>query len=118
MSIQEHQVSLHHVSFLCNRTFRVASAPLAAGIFALALEAKYVRAQLDPFLSHVHVHRSPELTWRDMQHLIAWTAEYAPLADNPGWATNGAGLKVRLAFLADSETVRVMDEITHVWLGQ
>lgn len=37
---------------------------------------------------------SPELTWRDMQHLVAWTSEYAPLADNHGWATNGAGFKV------------------------
>jgi hypothetical protein len=29
-----------------------------------------------------------------MQHLVAWTSEYAPLADNHGWATNGAGFKV------------------------
>lgn len=41
MSIQEHQVSLDHAPLLHNRTFRVASAPLAAGIFALVLEAKY-----------------------------------------------------------------------------
>jgi hypothetical protein len=31
-----------------------------------------------------------------MQHLVAWTSEYAPLADNHGWATNGAGFKVNL----------------------
>jgi hypothetical protein len=31
-----------------------------------------------------------------MQHLVAWTSEYAPLADNHGWATNGAGFKVRV----------------------
>ena len=30
-----------------------------------------------------------------MQHLVAWTSEYAPLADNHGWAINGAGFKVR-----------------------
>ncbi|CAF1234863.1 unnamed protein product [Adineta steineri] len=55
-----------------------ASAPLAAGIFALVLEA------------------NPQLTWRDMQHLIAWTSEYAPLANNHGWTTNGAGIKVTI----------------------
>ena len=38
-----------------------ASAPLAAGIFALLLEA------------------NPNLTWRDVQHLVAWTSETAPL---------------------------------------
>ncbi|XP_023311252.1 neuroendocrine convertase 1-like [Anoplophora glabripennis] len=51
-----------------------ASAPLAAGIIALALEA------------------NPNLTWRDVQHLIVWTSELAPVADNPGWQQNAAGL--------------------------
>ncbi|CAF1100081.1 unnamed protein product [Adineta ricciae] len=57
-----------------------ASAPLAAGIFALVLEA------------------NPKLTWRDVQHLVAWTSEYAPLSHNPGWTTNGAGFKVNSRF--------------------
>ncbi|XP_030326454.1 neuroendocrine convertase 1 isoform X2 [Strigops habroptila] len=57
-----------------------ASAPLAAGIFALALEA------------------NPNLTWRDMQHLVVWTSEYDPLAGNPGWKKNGAGLMVNSRF--------------------
>ncbi|XP_060527002.1 neuroendocrine convertase 1-like [Cylas formicarius] len=51
-----------------------ASAPLAAGIIALALEV------------------NPSLTWRDVQHLIVWTSELAPVADNPGWKKNAAGL--------------------------
>ncbi|KAF2901142.1 hypothetical protein ILUMI_05043 [Ignelater luminosus] len=51
-----------------------ASAPLAAGIVALALEA------------------NPNLTWRDVQHLIVWSSEIAPVADNPGWQKNAAGL--------------------------
>lgn len=38
-----------------------AAAPLASGIIALALEA------------------NPNLTWRDVQHLVAWTSEYKPL---------------------------------------
>ncbi|XP_034512424.1 neuroendocrine convertase 1 isoform X2 [Ailuropoda melanoleuca] len=57
-----------------------ASAPLAAGIFALALEA------------------NPNLTWRDMQHLVVWTSEYDPLDNNPGWKKNGAGLMVNSRF--------------------
>lgn len=57
-----------------------ASAPLAAGIFALALEA------------------NPDLTWRDLQHLVVWTSEYDPLANNPDWKKNGAGLMVNSRF--------------------
>uniref|UniRef100_A0A8C7VHQ4 Neuroendocrine convertase 1 n=1 Tax=Oncorhynchus mykiss TaxID=8022 RepID=A0A8C7VHQ4_ONCMY len=57
-----------------------ASAPLAAGIFALALE------------------QNPELTWRDLQHLVVWTSEFDPLANNPGWKRNGAGLMVNSRF--------------------
>lgn len=33
-------------------------------------------------------HYSPNLTWRDVQHLIVWTSEYAPLSENPGWQIN------------------------------
>ncbi|XP_033124048.1 neuroendocrine convertase 1-like [Anneissia japonica] len=57
-----------------------ASAPMAAGILALALEV------------------NPNLTWRDIQHIIVWTSEYAPLESNDGWLTNGIGLKVNSNF--------------------
>ncbi|XP_052742405.1 neuroendocrine convertase 1 isoform X2 [Bicyclus anynana] len=57
-----------------------AAAPLAAGIIALAL------------------HANPNLTWRDVQHLIVWTSEYAPLSENPGWQINGIGLRFDLRF--------------------
>ncbi|CAL7950535.1 unnamed protein product [Xylocopa violacea] len=50
-----------------------ASAPLAAGILALALQV------------------NKDLTWRDLQHLIVWTSEYSPLRENPGWFRNSAG---------------------------
>ena len=30
-----------------------------------------------------------------MQHLVAWTSQYTPLAENPGWKTNVAGFKVK-----------------------
>ncbi|XP_057332324.1 neuroendocrine convertase 1-like isoform X2 [Microplitis mediator] len=51
-----------------------ASAPLAAGILALALQV------------------NKELTWRDAQHLVVETSEYSPLRNNPGWIKNSAGL--------------------------
>ncbi|NXG75250.1 FURIN protein, partial [Baryphthengus martii] len=52
-----------------------ASAPLAAGIIALALEA------------------NKNLTWRDMQHLVVRTSKPAHLNAND-WVTNGVGRKV------------------------
>ncbi|CAG9791065.1 unnamed protein product [Diatraea saccharalis] len=57
-----------------------AAAPLAAGIIALALQA------------------NPNLTWRDVQHLIVWTSDYAPLSNNPGWQINGVGLRFDIRF--------------------
>lgn len=52
-----------------------ASAPLAAGIIALALEA------------------NKNLTWRDMQHLVVWTSKPDHLNSND-WIVNGIGRKV------------------------
>uniref|UniRef100_A0AAY4DIR2 P/Homo B domain-containing protein n=1 Tax=Denticeps clupeoides TaxID=299321 RepID=A0AAY4DIR2_9TELE len=49
-----------------------ASAPMAAGIIALALEA------------------NPLLTWRDVQHIIVKTSRPGHLSA-PDWQTNGAG---------------------------
>ncbi|VDK49650.1 unnamed protein product [Anisakis simplex] len=57
-----------------------ASAPMAAGIIALALEA------------------NPSLTWRDVQHIAVWTAEPAPLLHNNDGSisdTNGAIINFR-----------------------
>uniref|UniRef100_A0A5F9C7N2 furin n=1 Tax=Oryctolagus cuniculus TaxID=9986 RepID=A0A5F9C7N2_RABIT len=51
-----------------------ASAPLAAGIIALTLEA------------------NKNLTWRDMQHLVVQTSKPAHLNAND-WTTNGVGRK-------------------------
>ncbi|KPU75290.1 uncharacterized protein Dana_GF19273, isoform B [Drosophila ananassae] len=52
-----------------------ASAPLAAGICALALEA------------------NPALTWRDMQYLVVYTSRPAPLEKEAGWMLNGVKRK-------------------------
>ncbi|XP_014239147.1 neuroendocrine convertase 1-like isoform X1 [Trichogramma pretiosum] len=50
-----------------------ASAPLAAGILALALQA------------------NKNLTWRDVQHLVVYSSNYAALRRNPGWFKNSIG---------------------------
>ncbi|CAF0796754.1 unnamed protein product [Didymodactylos carnosus] len=55
-----------------------ASAPLAAAIVALVLEA------------------NPDLTWRDMQYIVILTAR--PLTLRGDWKTNGIGLNVSNAF--------------------
>lgn len=52
-----------------------ASAPLAAGICALALEA------------------NPYLTWRDMQYLVVMTSRPEPLDKENGWILNGVKRK-------------------------
>lgn len=51
------------------------AAPIAAGVIALVLEA------------------NPDLTWRDIQHLIARTGK-VPNPQEPGWIVNGAGFHV------------------------
>lgn len=57
-----------------------ASAPLAAGICALALEA------------------NPTLTWRDMQYLVIFTSRPEPLEKETGWILNGVKRKVSHKF--------------------
>lgn len=36
-------------------------------------------------------HCSNNLTWRDVQHLLARNCEVAPLSNNANWSTNAAG---------------------------
>lgn len=59
---------------------------------------------------------SPGVTWRDMQHVITWTAEYSSLKDNPGWMQNGAGYWINSAFgfglLNADEMVKTVNPIT------
>jgi len=64
-------IDLHH-SCTSSHTGTSASAPLAAGICALALQA------------------NTNLTWRDMQHIVVRTARPHKLVA-PDWATNGIG---------------------------
>jgi len=60
---------------ICTRehTGTSASAPIAAGVCALALEA------------------NPSLTWRDMQYLVIMTSTPGPLLNEEGWLKNGRG---------------------------
>uniref|UniRef100_A0A8C4WTN5 Peptidase S8/S53 domain-containing protein n=1 Tax=Eptatretus burgeri TaxID=7764 RepID=A0A8C4WTN5_EPTBU len=68
-----------HQRCTTSHTGTSASAPLAAGIFALALEA------------------NPELTWRDMQHLVVQTSRPQFLEAND-WKMNGVGRAVSHSF--------------------
>ena len=65
---------LHHTCTV-KHTGTSASAPMAAGIIALALEA------------------NPSLTWRDVQHLIVKTSQPRDLKATD-WRTNGLNRKV------------------------
>lgn len=71
-----------------------AAAPMAAGIIALLLEA------------------NPNLTWRDVHHIVMHTSRMEPLALEKGWYKNGAGYCVNLAF-----GFGLMDALAMVELG-
>ncbi|CAL8087295.1 unnamed protein product [Orchesella dallaii] len=71
-------IDLHH-SCTSSHTGTSASAPLAAGICALALQA------------------NTNLTWRDMQHIVVRTARPQHLMASD-WATNGVGRNVSHSF--------------------
>ncbi|OWR47458.1 furin convetase precursor [Danaus plexippus plexippus] len=70
---------LHH-SCTTGHTGTSASAPLAAGICALALEA------------------NKDLTWRDMQHIVVRTARPERLSLGGDWKVNGVGRNVSHSF--------------------
>ncbi|XP_015364233.1 PREDICTED: furin-like protease 1, isoform 1-CRR isoform X2 [Diuraphis noxia] len=79
---------LHH-ECTSNHTGTSASAPLAAGIVALTLEA------------------NNKLTWRDMQHIVVLTARPTHLLASD-WIVNGVGRKVSHSFgygLMDATTM-------------
>lgn len=74
-----------------------ASAPIAAGIVALALEA------------------NGNLTWRDMQHMVVRTSNPAPLLDNPGWLKNGVGRWVSNKFGYGLMNAEALVKLAKVW---
>lgn len=74
-----------------------ASAPIAAGVAALALEA------------------NPNLTWRDMQYLVVMSSRHEPLTQESGWFTNGAGRKFSHKFGYGLMDAGKMTELARSW---
>lgn len=87
---------LHH-SCTSSHTGTSASAPLAAGICALALEA------------------NPNLTWRDMQHIVVRTARPQHLIA-PDWQTNGVGRNVSHSFGYGLMDAYAMVQLSRKWI--
>ncbi|NWH25156.1 PCSK4 convertase, partial [Grus americana] len=75
-----------------------ASAPLAAGMIALALEA------------------NPALTWRDLQHLTVRTSKPTHLQAED-WAVNGVGRKVSHHYGYGLLDAGLLVEMAKVWTG-
>uniref|UniRef100_A0A224XK28 furin n=1 Tax=Panstrongylus lignarius TaxID=156445 RepID=A0A224XK28_9HEMI len=86
---------LHH-QCTSTHTGTSASAPLAAGICALALEA------------------NTQLTWRDMQHIVVATAKPANLRA-PDWTTNGVGRNVSHSFGYGLMDAAAMVKLARSW---
>ncbi|XP_054263949.1 neuroendocrine convertase 1-like isoform X2 [Macrosteles quadrilineatus] len=75
-----------------------ASVPMAAGIVALALQA------------------NPNLTYRDVKHLIVMSSEVAPLANNQGsWRRNAAGFWVSMDFGFGLMNAKRMVDLAKTW---
>lgn len=86
---------LHHACTNMH-TGTSASAPLAAGIVALALEA------------------NPNLTWRDLQHIVIRTAK--PINLRAGdWTTNGVGRNVSHSFGYGLMDAGAMVKLAKIW---
>lgn len=85
--------------YLCtlSHTGTSASAPIAAAIAALTLEA------------------NPGLTWRDMQHLVVATSRYEPLRWESGWATNAVGRKYSHKFGYGLMDATAMVKLAEKW---
>ncbi|KXJ80378.1 hypothetical protein RP20_CCG025184 [Aedes albopictus] len=86
---------LHH-SCTSSHTGTSASAPLAAGIAALVLEA------------------NPNLTWRDLQHVVVRTAKPGNLKD-PTWSKNGVGRRVSHSFGYGLMDAAAMVKLARTW---
>ncbi|XP_041619265.1 proprotein convertase subtilisin/kexin type 4 isoform X9 [Vulpes lagopus] len=87
---------LHH-QCTDKHTGTSASAPLAAGMIALALEA------------------NPFLTWRDMQHLVVRASRPAQLQAED-WRTNGVGRQVSHHYGYGLLDARLLVDMARTWL--
>lgn len=98
-AVMEKQVVTTDLRYSCtsSHTGTSASAPLAAGICALALEA------------------NPNLTWRDMQHIVVRTARPQNLIA-PDWQTNGVGRNVSHSFGYGLMDAYAMVQLARKWV--
>lgn len=98
-SLAKNQNKWGNTSRLCTKshTGTSASAPIAAAICALALEANM------------------NLTWRDMQHLVVLTSRYEPLQYEPGWQTNAVGRRYSHKFGFGMMSAEAMVKHAEVW---
>ncbi|XP_015927741.1 furin-like protease 1, isoforms 1/1-X/2 [Parasteatoda tepidariorum] len=87
---------LHH-GCTSTHTGTSASAPLAAGICALTLDA------------------NPKLTWRDMQHIVVRTANPSNLFARD-WVTNGVGRNVSHSFGYGMMDAGAMVGLARMWM--
>ncbi|KAF7656454.1 hypothetical protein LDENG_00041150 [Lucifuga dentata] len=97
-NVNEKQIVTTDLKSKCtdSHTGTSASAPLAAGIIALALEA------------------NKNLTWRDMQHLVVRTSHPAHLLTND-WRTNGVGRKVSHSYGYGLLDARAIVSLAKTW---
>ncbi|XP_034045297.1 furin-1-like [Thalassophryne amazonica] len=97
-SLNEKQIVTTDLRSKCtdSHTGTSASAPLAAGIIALALEA------------------NKNLTWRDMQHLVVRTSRPAHLLAND-WRTNGVGRRVSHSYGYGLLDAKAIVELAKKW---
>ena len=86
---------LHH-QCTTEHTGTSASSPMAAAIIALTLEA------------------NPDLTWRDVQHIMVRTARPANL-EAPDWQQNGVGRRVSHSYGYGLMDARAMVEMARRW---
>ena len=75
------------------------SAPIAAGMAALALEA------------------NRNLSWRDMQHIVLLTANPKPLLQEPGWSKNAVGKQFSYKFGYGLMDGAAMVSLAQKWPG-
>ncbi|KAI8502544.1 hypothetical protein Bbelb_192460 [Branchiostoma belcheri] len=99
--VYERNVITTDTNHKCTDHFQGTSsaAPLATGIVALTLQA------------------NPDLTWRDVQHIVVRGAK-VPNPEEPGWSLNGADLQVHhkygFGMMDASAMVKLAQEWTNV----
>lgn len=99
-SYEERQIITTDLRKSCTEahTGTSASAPLAAGIIALTLEA------------------NPELSWRDIQHIIVETSKPDNLSSSD-WQLNGASRKVSHSFGYGMMNALAMVQMAKKWIN-